>query len=168
MRRALHALIAVTLAWALPVASPVHATDAPPALTGPVILTVATGPDTVEDFDLAALQALPVTTFETSTIWTEGVSTFTGVALSDLMARFSSQGTRLRATALNDYAIEIPIGDAVSDGPILAYFRDGAAMNVRDKGPLWIVYPYDADPAYRTEVVYSRSIWQLRTLEILP
>jgi hypothetical protein len=44
---------------------------------------------------------------------------------------------------------------------------DGNAMSVRDKGPLWVIYPYDSDAAYRTEVIYSRSIWQLDRLEVV-
>ena len=34
-------------------------------------------------------------------------------------------------------------------------------MSVREKGPLWVIYPFDSDPEYQTEVIYSRSIWQL-------
>jgi hypothetical protein len=41
-------------------------------------------------------------------------------------------------------------------------------MTVRDKGPLWIVYPYDAKPEYRQELIYSRSIWQLDHIEVKP
>jgi hypothetical protein len=37
-------------------------------------------------------------------------------------------------------------------------------MSLREKGPLWVIYPYDSDPAYRTEETYSRSIWQLNRL----
>ena len=73
----------------------------------------------------------------------------------------------LRATAINNYAIEIPVSDAVNEGPIIAYLMDGKKMSVRDKGPLWIVYPYDANPDYRSEVVYSRSIWQLDRIEFV-
>jgi hypothetical protein len=39
-------------------------------------------------------------------------------------------------------------------------------MSVRDKGPLWVIYPYDSDD-YRSEVIYSRSIWQLDRLEVV-
>ena len=46
-------------------------------------------------------------------------------------------------------------------GPIIAYERNGKEMSVRSKGPLWIVYPYDSNPSYKTEAIYSRSIWQL-------
>ena len=42
----------------------------------------------------------------------------------------------------------------------------GAPMSVRDKGPLWIVYPYDQNTDYQSEVVFSRSIWQLNRITI--
>ena len=62
---------------------------------------------------------------------------------------------------INDYAVEIPSDDWVEGGPIVAYLNNDEPMSVREKGPLWVVYPYDSDAAYQTEVTYSRSIWQL-------
>ena len=123
--------------------------------------------ETALSLDLQALRQLPETTFQTSTIWTEGVQTFTGVSLVDLMAELGVKDGIIVATAINDYAVEIPLSDAVEGGPIIAYLMDGAEMTVRDKGPLWVVYPYDSQSAYRTEVVYSRSIWQLDRLDIV-
>jgi len=38
---------------------------------------------------------------------------------------------------------------------------------LREKGPLWVIYPYDSDAKFRTEVIYSRSIWQLDRLAIV-
>jgi hypothetical protein len=35
---------------------------------------------------------------------------------------------------------------------------------VRDKGPLFIVYPYDSDPQLATQTFYGRSAWQLAKL----
>ncbi|CAN0586856.1 unnamed protein product, partial [Ectocarpus sp. 12 AP-2014] len=63
--------------------------------------------------------------------------------------------------------VEVPVEDAVEDGPIIAYLSNGKPMSVREKGPLWIVYPYDSDPKFQTEVIYSRSIWQLDRLEAI-
>lgn len=128
---------------------------------------VETADATILSLDLAELRALPETTFETSTIWTDGVHTFTGVALVDLMAELGVEDGTLIATAINDYTVEIPVSDAVEGGPIIAYLMDGNEMHVRDKGPLWVIYPYDSDADYRTEVIYSRSIWQLDRLEIV-
>ena len=112
------------------------------------------------------LDALPQTEFRTSTIWTEGENEFSGVALRDLLDAVGAQGGKLRAVAINDYAVEIPASDAVEGGPIVATRMNGQPMSVREKGPLWVVYPFDAKEEYRSELIYSRSIWQLKELEI--
>ncbi|WP_019954936.1 hypothetical protein [Yoonia vestfoldensis] len=137
-----------------------------------VVLTVSGNITVTNDGDLLRLDrdmlmALPATSFETSTIWTDGVHDFIGVSLADFAAMFGMRGGGFLATAINDYTVEIPFGDAVTGGPIIAYLMDGELMSVRDKGPLWIIYPYDSDSAYRSEVIYSRSIWQLDRVEIV-
>ena len=38
-------------------------------------------------------------------------------------------------------------------------------MSVRDKGPLWVMYPFSDAPALKTETNYSRCIWQLNRLQ---
>ena len=75
-------------------------------------------------------------------------------------------GDALKATAINDYAVEIPREDWIETGPIVAFLNNGEQMSIRDKGPLWVIYPYDSNPAYQTEVIYSRSIWQLDRLVV--
>ncbi|WP_092063264.1 molybdopterin-dependent oxidoreductase [Poseidonocella pacifica] len=129
------------------------------------LLTVQVG-ETEHRFTLAQLELLPVTSFETSTIWTVGSHRFTGVSLADLAAHLGIVTGELLATAINDYHITIPLEDAVTPGPIIAYEIDGEPMPRREKGPLWIVYPYDMIPAYQTETIYSRSIWQLVRLDV--
>lgn len=144
-----------------------------PAPTAEVVLTVSgaigvTNGGDAASFDAQMLQDLGTTSFATSTIWTQGVITFEGVSLKGLLDRLGVTGGTLRMTAINDYAIEVPVSDAIEGGPILAHSQDGVAMSVRDKGPLWLVYPYDLNSDYRTEVIYARSIWQLAKIEVLP
>ena len=131
----------------------------------PVLLTV-TGLDEPVTFNLSQLKALKPETFETTTIWTEGVQSFTGVSLATLMEELGVEDGTVEAKAINDYAVEVPVSDAVEGGPIVAYLLNGEEMSVRDKGPLWIVYPYDANPDYQSEVIYSRSIWQLDRIDV--
>ena len=125
-----------------------------------VLMTVTTQ-DGSREYDLAALEALPQTSFKTSTIWTEGEQEFTGVLLSDLLEDAGITEGSVMATAINDYAVEIPVDEIDDIAPIVAYHLNGETMSVRDKGPLWIVYPYDLSVDYQTEINYSRSIWQL-------
>ena len=40
-------------------------------------------------------------------------------------------------------------------------------MSVREKGPIWVIYPYDHDADYRTDTIFSRSIWQLDRIDVL-
>ena len=120
-----------------------------------------------QTFDRDALEALGTSTIETTTIWTEGTQVFEGVSLARLAQEIDVQDGTLLATAINDYSVEIPLSDAVENGPILAMTMNGAEMSVRDKGPLWVIYPYDADADFRTEVIYSRSIWQLDRIEVV-
>lgn len=142
-----------------------------PAPSADVILTI-TGNVAVTNtadgtaFDLEMLRALPATTFTTTTIWTDAPHSFTGVPLAALLDAVGASGTVIHATAINDYSIEIPVESITPDAPIVTYLMDGEPMSVRDKGPLWVLYPFDDKPEYQTEVNYSRSIWQLDRLEI--
>lgn len=144
-----------------------------PALAQEAALLSVDGPDGSRSYDLPALQALGEVQIRTSTVWTEGVHGFTGVPLARILADAGiatgpgSTGD-VSATAINDYAISIPLAEIGPDVPLVAYLMDDREMSVRDKGPLWIVYPYDADRQYQTEVIYSRSIWQLNRLSTAP
>ena len=143
-----------------------------PQPTGPVILTV-TGLDTAEfpggtfAFDLESLALLGVMQFATTSIWTDGSHVYTGLLLKNLTRALKIEGAVLRLHALNDYAVEFPEQAATDEAPILAYQMDGQPMSVRDKGPIWVIYPYDAGPEYRTDTTFSRSIWQLDRIDVL-
>ena len=142
---------------------------APPK--GEVILTVSgaistrNGADSLA-LDRGLLDSLPQHEFTTSTIWTEGTATYSGVLLRDLLAAAGASGGTVELIALNDYTITMPAADAKADGPLLAYLADGNPMSRRDKGPVWLIYPFDDVASYRTEQTYARSIWQLNRIEI--
>ncbi|MDU9004197.1 molybdopterin-dependent oxidoreductase [Sedimentitalea todarodis] len=137
---------------------------------GAVLLTVtgavtqANFGDAVQ-FDLAMLEAFDSTVIETTTNWTKGVQRFRGVSLAVLIDALGIRSGTLRAAAINDYTVEIPVTDAVKGGPIVAFELNGKPMSRRNKGPLWIIYPYDSNEAYKSELIYTRSIWQLDRIE---
>jgi hypothetical protein len=118
------------------------------------------------DFDMARLEALPQHEITTESPWYVGPHVFTGPLLRDVLAAAGARGTKLRAVALNDYKIEIPAEDAKQFDMIVARLVDGKPMPVRDKGPLFIIYPFDSSAELRSEPYYSRSAWQLRTIEV--
>jgi hypothetical protein len=120
----------------------------------------------VVHFDRAALEAIGTVAFETNTPWYKGPVKFEGVPLRKLMEKVGANGEKVIAVALNDYSSEIPIEDFAKYNVILALKRDGESMPVRDKGPLFVVYPYDMDPELKSQKFYSRSVWQVSRLVV--
>ncbi len=139
--------------------------------TGTVILTVndkskaAQTPVSVR-FDAAMLNSLPQTSFITKTPWYKDPVKFDGPRLKDVLEALKVNGEKLTATALNDYKVAIPLADAVKYGAMLALRMDGKVLSVRDKGPVWLIYPFDAHPELNNTTYFSRAIWQLSSITI--
>ena len=138
---------------------------------GAVVLTI-TGrggqPDAGDRamFEMPMLEKLPQHSFVTRTPWYSTARKFTGPLLRDVLAACGAMGSNLRATALNDYRVDLPFEDTQRFDVLLARLLDDKPMAVRDKGPLFIIYPFDSSAQLRTTVYYSRSAWQLKTLEV--
>ena len=164
-RRALGALLLGAAAPAARAAGPL------PAPAGKVVLTVsgriaAANKDGAAEFDRAMLEALGTDGFETTTPWYKGPVWFEGVRMSRLMRALGAAGESVTAVALNAYSTDIPVSDFERYGTLLALKRDGEYMPVRDKGPLFIVYPYDSAPELKEPRFYSRSAWQVAKLVV--
>lgn len=142
-----------------------------PAPSGSVILTVngqigvRNTPDAAV-FDAAMIRALPAQELRTRTPWYKEAVTFKGPLLKDLLDAVGAQGKTLRIVALNDYAVEVPVEDARRFGPILSYEIDGKRLSVRDKGPLFLVYPFDSQAELKNDLYYGRSIWQINSITV--
>lgn len=151
-------------AAALLVCAPAWALDAP---SGAVVLTVSgIGVQGVAKFDMAMLAALPQHSFTTKTPWYPSARKFSGPLLRDVLAAAGAQGTVIEAIAINDYKVSIPRADAQQWNAILARLLDDKPMALREKGPLFLIYPFDSDEQLRNSVFYSRSAWQLKSLLI--
>ena len=170
-----------------------RALDAP---SGAIVLTVSGKLRTPNQgeravFDMAMLEKLPQHSFSTKTPWYGEPRKFTGPLLRDLLAAAgvnlapktpsasapqggaiglerpgADQATQLKAVALNDYKVDIPVEDTKSYDVVLARLMDDKPMAVRDKGPLFIIYPFDARPELRNTIYYSRCAWQLKAIEV--
>lgn len=119
-----------------------------------------------QTFTLAELEALGSDKITTTTPWHDGAVAFEGVAVARLLQHVKAQGETTEVTALNAYFVDIPTEDLIRNGAVLALKRDGNYMSVTDKGPLFLIYPFDANPALRTEVHYSRSVWQVSSIAV--
>ena len=157
------------LAWLVCV--PLCGANALEAPKGKVVLTVSgtlTKPNHGKDatFSMEMLEKLPQISFITKTPWYPKAVTFTGPLLRDVLAAAGASGNKIAARALDDYKTLIPMSDAQNFNLILARQIDGKSLSIREKGPLFIVYPYDSTPELRAQMYLDRSAWQLKSLTI--
>ncbi|MGB6009499.1 molybdopterin-dependent oxidoreductase [Castellaniella sp.] len=160
------ALLVVVTALVAVFVSPRHAVvsvqSEPP---GKIVLTVEShGRQT--RFDMRALEALPQQTYTVTTPWYLRPVSFQGPLLRDVLAAAGASGTRIEAVAVNDYVAAIPFEDARTLDVIIALRMDGKPMSSRDKGPLFVVYPYDRLSKEMRERSFARSVWQLDGLRV--
>ena len=140
--------------------------------TGRVILTVTgaisntnTANKTAE-FDRQMLMDLDVITQQTETPWTEGIDTYKGPLLRSLLAVVGAKSDTLFVQALNDYSALVPVQDSYDYNLILAMEMNGKPMGVRNKGPLFLLYPFKEYPELNNEVIHNRSVWQIKAINV--
>jgi hypothetical protein len=168
-RRGRRRLLALAAGAAWPFAAKA---DPLPEPTGSIVLTIGgkvrrTNQDGRAAFDIAMLEALPQRSFSTKTPWYAQPRKFTGPLLRDVFSFVGGQGQTIRAVALNDYRIDIPFDDVMRFDVVLARLLDDLPMTVREKGPLFMIYPFDSTPILRNALYYSRSVWQLKAIDLL-
>ena len=147
------------------------ATAAPPAAvpSGRIVLTISgtvakpnRGKEAV--FDMAMLEQLPQRSHHVATPWYPRMVTFRGPLLRDVLAQVGASGSTIQTVAINDYSVQIPFADSRQFEVIVATRMNGRPMSPRDKGPLFIIYPYGRFSPAEVKRYYERSVWQLDTL----
>ncbi|WP_156369243.1 molybdopterin-dependent oxidoreductase [Aureimonas sp. Leaf324] len=146
-----------------------------PASAGEPILTLRgefarAGADGSAMLTLADLDALPQTRFRTATPWHSGPVEFSGVSVSDFLAAMGVPSTEgsMQLVALNDYVVDTKAGDLVSGDALLATRMNGEPMTVQDKGPVFVVFPFDSRTELQHQSYYSRAVWQLAEIDLAP
>ncbi len=143
-----------------------------PEPQGDVILTIngnitVTNGDGVARFDRAMLEELAQRTTTTLTPWYENSRSFSGPLGQAVLEAVGARGETVRIVALNDYSSDVPAADFRNHPVILATHLDGQVLSIRDKGPLFLIYPFDEAPELFNEVYFGRSVWQIARLEVL-
>jgi len=138
---------------------------------GPVVLTISgkianMNAGQTAAFSMRMIEALPQQTFTIKTPWYPKPMQFTGPLLRDLLGAAGSSGSKVITAGLDDYKTEIPVADTVQYNMLVARLLNGKPMSVREKGPLFLLYPFDSKPELQTERYYNRSTWQLVRLTV--
>jgi hypothetical protein len=137
-----------------------------PLLTMSGRIAVTNGPAGAV-FDRAMLDAMPQGRFVTANSWDPERRAYSGPWLKDLVAAVGGSGRRLKVTALNDYAVTMPIPADQPFQPILASRIDDQAIPARGKGPLWVMYDFNAGPGLGNKETDSWAVWNVKSIEVI-
>ncbi|MGB0505748.1 MAG: molybdopterin-dependent oxidoreductase [Pikeienuella sp.] len=121
----------------------------------------------VTEFSRADIKEFDQISYRTATEFTDGTPLFSGPLVRDVLKAIDAPDASVAVmTAANDYAIEIPISDFQDYDVILATSVDGKRLSLRDKGPIWVMYPLDKHTKLQDPLYNSRLIWQIIRIDL--
>lgn len=125
----------------------------------PQAIAVPIGAD---EFAAIGLTEISTTIF----VLNDGKHKVKGVLMRDLVKYSGGHGDAVKLTALDGYAMDIPMTDFETYDVVVATEIDGKPLSVRDHGPAWLIYPASTHPELKDTVYESRAVWQIKTIEI--
>lgn len=125
------------------------------------------GEDLVLEYSIEQLLALDQHEIQTANDFVNEVHVFSGPLMRDLFADFSLKNAEtISLTALNDYRTSFPLAEVFDYDVIIALSMSGKRLTMRDKGPMWVIYPMDEYKILRNPIYNSRLVWQLKSVEL--
>jgi hypothetical protein len=129
-------------------------------------LEIMVGGETIT-LSRSELESLPQQRITTTSPYFEGTQEFSGPSLQTLIDTYWQPGNeRILFRALNDYAVEAPLQQALALDAIIATRRNSRVMSVRTHGPFWVMLPLSQQPSLNTTDNHRFMIWQLSEIEL--
>lgn len=97
----------------------------------------------------------------TKTTWTPK-SKFSGPRLYDLLVSLNGYGKNIKIETLDDYKTNLSWNDIKKYQPILATHMNGNKLSIDSYGPLWVIFPVDNYPEFKTLYSDSKLAWQVK------
>ncbi|AUI85975.1 hypothetical protein BS333_06030 [Vibrio azureus] len=119
----------------------------------------------VYTYSIEELQSLPQKEVITVLPWFEGDNTFSGFLLTDLLKKNKiTMPEMVTILALNDYKVTISKSDIIKYEPIIALKMSGEYMNVKNKGPFWLIFSLSDFKEIDTLEYHAKMIWQIKEI----
>ena len=120
------------------------------------------------DFTLDELQALPQAEISTITPWTTESHHYQGVDLALWLNQLFDHRRIKTITleALNNFSVTVDWSQIEPFTPVLAWQDNGKVMIRRDKGPLWLILPFDRVPKLQQADFLHFMAWQIRVIRV--
>lgn len=130
----------------------------------PIITLIADGREMT--LSAAQLGALPQYAMATANEFVDGITCFWGPLARDVAAMNDMDADSVAfLTAANDYSIDIAVSEFLDYEVLFATAMDGQVLSMRDKGPIWVVYPMSTYAELGDPIYNNRLIWQLVRME---
>lgn len=137
-------------------------------MADPALSVYAVDGTELRTFSLEELRDMPQVTITTSNEFVDQKSDFRGPLARDVLEHIKDHHfDEVMLKAANDYTIEIDVEEFYRYDVILALTVDGKELSVRDKGPIWIIYPMSQFRELQDPVFNNRLIWQLIRMDEL-
>lgn len=124
----------------------------------------------VAEYTLEQLDNFEQTSYRTLNEFIDEEAEFSGPLVRDVLTDAGAITTAtgsVEMAAINDYTIAIPSADLENYDVIFATRMNGELMSVREKGPIWIMYPISDFPELADAIYSSRLIWQVDTATLV-
>ncbi len=115
-------------------------------------------------FGIDDLEKFPLVSVRTETQWTNGVLHFQGPLMRDLLNDVGAVGNLIQVNGLDGQSAVIPREDFEKYDVIIACQVNGQYFDIRERGPLWIIYPWSNNPEIQSAAYYDRGIYHLSSL----
>lgn len=132
-----------------------------------ILASAETGcPETFALSDVSLL-SLPQQTFKTHHTWSKVADEFSGPLLADVLDQVCPKASKLKLKAINDYQVDLDFNKIKQYEPILAMSVNGERLTVRNKGPIWVMIPFDKYTSVPERSLDEALVWQLSSINVL-
>ena len=120
-------------------------------------------------FDRATLEKIGVIRYPNKNKWYSEEVVFEGVSMKALLDAVGvpDGSVKVRMRALDDFQSDAPLEDFKKWPVMLALKMNGEYMSIKNKGPIWVVYPTHIDPEVGMPAFQAKWVWQLHELVIM-
>lgn len=120
------------------------------------------------DFTLSEMKALSQADITTAHPWSAQAQHYSGIDLSILLEFLFAQKAikTLSLEGLNGFSMALEWSSIQDFSPIIAWQENSQLMSRRDKGPLWLMLPFDSVSKVKQADFLHYMVWQLRTIRV--
>ncbi|WP_295894413.1 hypothetical protein [uncultured Vibrio sp.] len=151
-------------------ASFVHAASLP-VPTGEVMLWVSgkiehSNTSTGVELDEKMVSQLKASEITTKNHVVQDDALYKGPTLKSVLEYVGASGNEVKVIAWDDYIVTIPLETIEQYGVLLATHENGVRMTLDDKGPFFIVFPFNDYSELRNDFYYNLSVWQVKEIVV--